>query len=120
MDSDTTKTLGVTGAGEPEGDAPPVATVATPTPPAPPEPPADEVATVATQVDHAIDRLAAARALPEATEATHGHLTLRRAVAATGCIERFMDADDRTMCIVITENGTLFKAKDIDPQPEEA
>lgn len=69
--------------------------------------------------DHAIDRLQLARALPEATsEPVEG---LRPAVAAPGCIERFMDADDRTMRIVIDDDtGTLFKVKDIDPEPEEA
>ncbi len=70
--------------------------------------------------DHAIDRLQLARSLPEATEETHGDLPIRMSVAAPGCIERFMDADDRTMRIAIDDAGTLFKVNDIDPEPEEA
>lgn len=89
------------------------------TPPGAPDP---SLSTVESEKapDHAIDRLQLARSLPEATEETHGDLPIRMAVAAPGCIERFMDADDRTMRIAIDDAGTLFKVKDIDPEPEEA
>lgn len=64
---------------------------------------------------HEIANLELARSLPEVTEGVS-----HDAPAAPGCIERFMDADGRTMRIVVDEAGNLAKVKDIDPEHEEA